>query len=329
MRVHLLTLFMNLVSKLTIVNISNSMFLSRLKLIAKGFCVGSADVVPGVSGGTMAFILGIYPQLINAIKSFDSEWLRMILSFNIKGIINRPHFNFLIPLGIGAVAAILFFTRIISLPTLIRTQPEIIYGLFFGLVLGSIVLLFRHLGMGLLLRRALFLLLGILFGGFVVTMVPASTPDGSWFIFLCGAIAISAMILPGISGSFILLMMKKYAYIFNAIGHFDFSIILPFMFGIMTGIVLFSRVLSYFLKRFYQQTILFITGILIASLYVIWPFQTRLYEVVRHKERLVSSTPYFPEAFSQQILYSLIMMLVGLVVVIALDYFSEKDSTLL
>ncbi len=305
------------------------MFISRLKLIAKGFCVGSADVVPGVSGGTMAFILGIYPQLINAIKSFDSEWLRMILSLNVKGVINRPHFGFLIPLGIGAVTAILFFTRILSLPGLIRTQPEIIYGLFFGLIMGSIVLLFRHLGVALLLKRFLFLLFGILFGGFVVTLVPASTPDDGWFIFLCGAIAISAMILPGISGSFILLMMKKYAYIFNAIGHFDFSIILPFAFGIITGVVLFSRVLSYLLRSFYQQTILFITGILIASLYVIWPFQTRLYEVVRHKERLVSSVPYIPDIFGNQILYSLIMMIIGLSLVLALDHFSEKDSTLL
>jgi putative membrane protein len=302
---------------------------SRFTLVFKGFCVGSADVVPGVSGGTMAFILGIYPQLINAIKSFDSEWLRMILSLNIKGIISRPHFGFLIPLGTGVVAALLFFTRIISLPNLIRTQPEIIYGLFFGLVLGSIVLLFRHLGMNLLLKRVLFLMSGILFGVFVVTLVPASTPDASWFIFLCGAIAISAMILPGISGSFILLMMKKYAYIFNAIGHFDFSIILPFMFGIVTGIVIFSRVLSYLLKTYYQQTVLFITGILIASLYVIWPFQTRVYEMVRHKERLISSVPYVPDGFNNQILYSLIMMFIGLAAVIILDHLSEKDSTFL
>jgi len=304
------------------------MTISRLKLIAKGFCIGSADVVPGVSGGTMAFILGIYPQLINAIKSFDSEWLRMILSLNGKGMINRPDFDFLIPLGIGAVAALLFFTRIVSLPTLIRTHPEVIYGLFFGLILGSIVILFRHLGMYLLLKRVLFLFLGILFGGLVVTMVPVSTPDDSWFIFLCGAIAISAMILPGISGSFILLMMKKYAYIFNAIGHFEFSIILPFVLGIIIGVALFSRLLSYFLKKFYQQTILFITGLLVASLYVIWPFQTRLYEVVRHKERLVSSVPYMPESFSSPMLYSLIMMVIGLVTVIILDKLTGEAGTI-
>ena len=305
------------------------MLKSRLKLIAKGFCVGSADVVPGVSGGTMAFILGIYSQLINAIKSFDTEWLRMIFSFNVKGIINRPHFGFLIPLGIGAVTALLFFTRVVPLPILIRTQPEIIYGLFFGLVLGSIVLLFRHLGINLLIKRTIFLLSGIIFGSFIVTMVPASTPDDSWFIFVCGVIGISAMILPGISGSFILLMMKKYAYIFNAIGHFDFSIIIPFALGIITGVVLFSRFLSYLLKSFYQQTILFISGVLIASLYVIWPFQHRVYETVRDKERLMSSVPFFPETFDTQLLYAVLMMLIGFAFVIILDRFSEKESTLL
>ena len=303
--------------------------MERIRLILKGFCVGSADVVPGVSGGTMAFILGIYPQLINAIKSFDSEWARMILSLNIKGILYRPHFGFLIPLGIGMGMALLFFTRIISLPTLIRTHPEIIYGLFFGLILGSIILLFRHLGVQLLLKRVLFLLIGILFGGFIVTMVPASTPDDSWFIFLCGAIAISAMILPGISGSFILLMMKKYATIFNAIGHFDFSIILPFILGVITGVILFSRILSYLLSRFYQHTILFITGLLIASLYVVWPFQDRVYETVRNKERVLSSTPFFPESMSDQIVYSVLMMVFGFALVIILDRMSGEGGAII
>jgi putative membrane protein len=296
----------------------------RLKLIIKGFCIGSADVVPGVSGGTMAFILGIYQELINAIKSFDSKWLKMIISFDIKGIVNRPHFSFLIPLMIGMVIALFFFTRVVSLPLLIRTHAEIIYGLFFGLVLGSIVLLFFHLGLYSLCKKIIFLISGILFGGFFVTMMPTSTPDDSWFIFLCGAIAISAMILPGISGSFILLMLKKYAYIFNAIGHFDFSIILPFVLGIITGVILFSRLISYIFRLFYQQTILFITGLLISSLYVIWPFQTRVYEFVRNKERLVSSIPYLPENLNILVTYSTVMMASGLTLVIVLDRYSDK-----
>lgn len=292
---------------------------ARLALFAKGFCIGAADIVPGVSGGTLAFILGVYPRLINAIKSFDGEWLRRLLSLNVKGALGRPHFGFLLPLGAGAGCALLFFTRVVPLPALIQTRPEIIYGLFFGLILGSIILLCRHLGARVLQRHALFLPAGLLLGAFVVTLAPASTPDHGWFIFLCGAIAISAMILPGLSGSFILLMMKKYAYIFNALGHFDLSVIIPFVLGIVSGLALFSRFLSWLLDRFYRQTILFITGLLIASLYAVWPFQQRVYETVREEARLISSTPHWPDHYDAQFLYAMIMLLLGLGLVIALD----------
>ena len=122
-------------------------------------------------------------------------------------------------------------------------------------------------------------------------------------------------------------MMKKYAYIFNAIGYFEFTIIIPFVLGIATGIVLFSRLLSYLLKRFYRQTILFISGLLIASLYVIWPFQIRSYEIVREKERLISSVPYMPDLINTQVFYSLIMITTGLVLVIALDRMTGKTET--
>lgn len=292
---------------------------ARLALFAKGFCIGAADIVPGVSGGTLAFILGVYPRLINAIKSFDGEWLRRLLSLNVKGALGRPHFGFLLPLGAGAGCALLFFTRVVPLPALIQTRPEIIYGLFFGLILGSIILLCRHLGARVLQRHALFLPAGLLLGAFVVTLAPASTPDHGWFIFLCGAIAISAMILPGLSGSFILLMMKKYAYIFNALGHFDLSVIIPFVLGIVSGLALFSRFLSWLLDRFYQQTILSITGLLIASLYAVWPFQQRVYETVREKARLIDSTPYWPAHYDEQALYASLMLLLGLGLVITLD----------
>ncbi len=296
-----------------------------IKLAAKGFCIGSADVVPGVSGGTMAFILGIYQQLINAIKSFDLDWLRALVKADITGI-KKPHFAFLVPLAIGMVCALFFFTRVVPLPVLIKTEPEIIYGLFFGLILGSLFFLYRHLEKPLRPAQLLYLLIGTGFGIFVVTLVPASTPDDSWFIFLCGALAISAMILPGISGSFILLMMKKYAYIFNAVGNLEMSILLPFIGGILVGIILFSRLLSYLLASFYRQTILFISGLLIASLYVIWPFQDRVYAIVRNKERLMSSQPYIPDTLSTQAGLALLMVLIGLGLVILLELFAEKHD---
>ncbi len=301
------------------------MFLRKLNLIIKGFCIGSADVIPGVSGSTIAFILGIYPKLINAIKSFDGKWLSMIFSLNFRSGLQRPDFNFLIPLGLGILSAVFFFTRIIPLPLLVRTHSEIIYGLFFGLVLGSIILFLYKLGTNLISKYFIFLLFGIFFGVYFISLVPSSTPDDSWFIFICGIVSISAMLLPGVSGSFILLMMKKYAYILNAIGHIEFSIITPFIFGVITGLIVFSRLISYILEYFYQQTILFMTGLLIASLYVIWPFQNRFYEIIQNKEIMISSRPQIPELLSEQVLYSITMMIFGLLIVIILSRFSRES----
>jgi len=296
-----------------------------LKLIAKGFGMGAADVVPGVSGGTMALIFGIYPRLINAIKSFDADWIKGIVKFNLEVTLHRPHFTFLIPLLAGILAAILFFTRIIPLPVLIRTHPEIIYGLFFGLILGSILVLMKETGCWTF-KEFRFVIAGIAIGHLIFNMVPMQTPDASWFIFISGAVAISAMLLPGISGSFILLMLKKYAYIFNAVGHFNFAVIVPFAIGMITGLVLFSRVLSWLLKTWYQETLSTIIGLLVASLWVIWPFQERIYEIIRGQDRLLESNPYLPQQINADVSMSIAIMIAGLVLVLILNHYSAGES---
>ncbi len=296
-----------------------------LKNIAKGFGMGAADVVPGVSGGTMALIFGIYPRLINAIKSFDTDWIKGLVKFDLEVILHRPHFTFLIPLLSGILAAILFFTHIVPLPVLIRTHPEIIYGLFFGLILGSVFVLMKETGCWTF-KEFRFVIVGIAIGHLIFNMVPMQTPDASWFIFICGAIAISAMILPGISGSFILLMLKKYAYIFNAIGNFNFAVIIPFAIGMITGLVLFSRVLSWLLKTWYQETLSTIIGLLVASLWVIWPFQERVYEIIRAEERLLESNPYIPQQINANVSMSIAMMIAGLLLVVILNYYSVDKS---
>jgi putative membrane protein len=252
----------------------------------------------------------------------------MIFLFNLKGIFQKPHFGFLVPLGIGIFLAVLFFTNIIPLPILIRTHPEIIYGLFFGLVLGSIFLFLYRLGKTLIINKLFFLFFGVIFGACFISLIPSSTPDDGWFIFICGVVSISAMLLPGISGSFILLIFKKYSYILNAIGHFQLSVIAPFIFGIIVGLVFFSRLISYILKKFYEQTILFMVGLLVASLYVIWPFQNRYYNIIREKEILISSSPYIPELVNQEVLYSIVMMVFGVLMVIILSRFSKGSVTI-
>jgi putative membrane protein len=294
-------------------------------LAAKGFCMGAADLVPGVSGGTMAFILGIYERLLDAIKSFDKTWLISLLRLDFKTGLSRPHFVFVIPLLLGIGSALLFFTKVVPLPVYIITHPELIYGLFFGLILASIYILMQETGR-LNAVDAGFLVVGALAGFWVVTSVPVNTPDSGWFVFLCGAIAICAMILPGISGSFILLLLKKYAYIIGAVGTLDFSILLPFALGCITGLVLFTRFLSWMIRHYYRQSLLVIKGILLASLWVLWPYQERVYVMVHGKDRLTGMTPILPPALDATLLGSLALALTGIIVVLVIHKLAARRA---
>ena len=299
---------------------------SPVTIVLKGFCMGAADVVPGGSGGTMALILNIYPRLINAIKSFDLDWLKGLVKLDRGIVLERPHWGFIIPLLVGVICALFFFTRVISLPELIETKPELVYGLFFGLIAGSILVLVMQTA-PFTVRSILFLLAGIWTGLVIFNLVPAETPDTGWFIFIAGALAISAMLLPGISGSFILLILKKYSYIFNAIGYLDFSILIPFILGVLTGLVAFSRLLSYLLARYYRSTLLLITGLLVASLWVIWPFQQRVYETIGDRDYLIHTTPVLPSADTENIVMAFVLMATGVIFVVFIDFHAKKRNS--
>ena len=287
--------------------------------------MGTADVIPGVSGGTVAFILGIYATLIESIKSFDTRWLTYLFKGEWRRVVSYPRFDFLLPLVIGIFAALMFFTRIIPLPTYIHTHPVLIYGLFFGLIVGSIIVLTRQLGQSD--RRSwLFISAGILLGFLLVTLVPVTTPETSWFVFISGMLAISAMLLPGISGSFILLILRKYAYIFEAIGRLDFTVLIPFMLGTLCGLIAFSRILSWLLHHFFRPCMQMICGILIGSLWVIWPFQRRVYETIGSKPQLVHTTPYWPNQLDDTVMGSLGLILLGLIIVLWIDHRSGKQG---
>lgn len=268
-------------------------------LLVKGFCMGSADVVPGVSGGTMALILGIYERFVESIKSFNLVAVKSLLSFRLKDVFAQVHWLFLGTLLAGILSAVIFFTRIVKLPQLMFESPEPVYGLFFGLIVGSVWYVARSLGR-MTVKNALWMLLGVAIGLRIVTLVPTDTPDATWFVFLSGTISITAMILPGISGSFILLILRKYDYILMQFGLLGGSetmsailVLIPFGLGLVTGIILFSRLLSWLLRHYHTITLCILIGFMIGSLYVIWPFQDREYvESVRtevtlsYKEKL-------------------------------------------
>lgn len=265
-------------------------------LMIKGFLMGSADVVPGVSGGTMALIVGIYTRLINAIKSFDGSFIRQLITFKFSGALSGVHWRFMALLLTGIFSAILFFTKVVPLQVYMFTDPEIIYGLFFGLILGSIFILIKALD-SFGWWHAFFVLIGTLIGFWVVTLVPTETSESPFFVFLSGAVAICAMVLPGISGSYILLILRKYDYILSQVGKLGtvdtvdgLLLLLPFILGAIAGLALFTRLLSWLLDHYYVETIAVLIGFLIGSLYVIWPYQDRSYEEFVAKTEVIEYT---------------------------------------
>jgi len=260
-------------------------------LTIKGFIMGSADIVPGVSGGTMALILDVYERLLNAIKSVDAKFLKSLVKLDLKSAFAELHWFFLAALFAGILSAGVFFTTVIPLQVYMFTHPEIIYGLFFGLIVGSIYVLIKEQSKFRWIEVvSLFGGLGI--GFWIVTLVPTDTPDHPLFVFLTGVISISAMILPGISGSYLLLIMRKYDYILTNISLIwtgdpmtGIINIAPFSLGTLVGIAAFSRFLSWLLARFHYQTNSVLIGFMIGSISDNWPLQTRVnVEKVRETE---------------------------------------------
>lgn len=258
--------------------------------------MGSADIVPGVSGGTMALILNIYNRLIHAISSFDVTFLKLFFAFRWKAAFRRAHWKFLIVLLSGIFCAILFFTHVVPLQIYMFTHPELIFGLFFGLIVGSIGILLKAID-SFSWQHGLLIVVGILIGLWVVTRVPAETPESALFVFLSGSVAICAMVLPGISGSYILLILRKYDFILSQLGKLGsadtlsaLGVLAPFVLGAIVGLMLFTRLLSWLLDTRYAQTLAVLIGFLIGSLYVIWPYQNRTYSEFITETEVVAYT---------------------------------------
>ena len=285
--------------------------------------MGAADVVPGVSGGTMAIILGIYRRLVEAIRAFDAALVRLLLAGRFRHASRHVDLALLVPLGLGILAALMFFTRVVPLPRLIASYPELVYGLFFGLIVASVVVLLRSLD-GVRTGEWAAVLAGAAAGFGIVNLVPVSTPDASWFVALSGALAISAMLLPGLSGAFILLILDKYAYVLDGVGRLDPGILVPFGIGVVAGSIAFSRLLAWLLRARYRVTLLAICGLLIGSLWVIWPFRERRFEIVRGEHRLVSSDPVWPRLADESTLGAFALMAAGIALVLAVRSLARR-----
>ena len=239
--------------------------------------MGAADVIPGVSGGTIAFITGIYDEFVGSIARVDMEAVRMLLKGRIRDF--WAHINGWFLLSVVAGIGVSVVTLAGLMQTLLTTYPIQTWAFFFGLIVASSLFILRGIS-GWKVREVLLVILGVILGVTICTLSPTQTPDALWFILLSGALAICAMILPGISGSFILLILGKYQYIMGAISGLvagqDFGrnllILGVFMVGAVIGILGFSKFLHWLLARWNKETLIVLAGFIIGSLVKIWPW---------------------------------------------------------
>lgn len=236
----------------------------------KGMAMGAADIVPGVSGGSIALIAGIYQELLDSINSFSLENLKLLTKGELKKFYRAVNGSFLLSLLLGILTSIFVLSRLISY--LMSDHPIPLWSFFTGLILVSAFIILKeikrwHLGV------VLAVLIGTSVAWWVTNLPPTTTPDALWFTFLSGSIAICAMILPGISGSFILLILGQYEGILQAVTERNFLKLFVFAVGCVVGILSFSRVVSWLLKKYHSATIGLLSGFMLGSVNELWPWK--------------------------------------------------------
>jgi len=270
----------------------------------------------------MALILGIYEELILSIKAFDYDCLRLILRGRFSQLLDKVPLGFLLPLGMGILTAI--FTLAKGLSWLLYAYPVAVWSFFFGLVLASAFVVGRRIA-----KWNWSTLLGIVLSAIaayvLVGLVPINTPETLSFIYLCGAVAICAMILPGISGSFILVLLGKYQYVLDAVGRLDMMVLGVFTAGTATGILLFVRLLSWLLNKYHQMTMAGLTGLMIGSLRKIWPWKSMTELVTNDAGRGVTlARNMLPHQMTAEVYVAIGLALLGGLAVVLLQRLAEK-----
>lgn len=301
-------------------------------LVLKGMGMGAADVVPGVSGGTIAFITGIYEELVHSIKNINYATISTLWKEGIPAFWKAVNGSFLLSVVGGILISVLTLARLLEF--LLVNHPVLIWSFFFGLIIGSAIYVARSIekwNTGTVVS----LVTGIAVAWFITSVTPAETTEAYWFIFLSGALAICAMILPGISGSFILLLLGKYQFVLNALNEGRLSVIAVLLTGALVGIISFSHLLSWLLKKFHHLTIAVLSGFMIGSLNKIWPWKITIEEYIDShgaaqpliQKNVLPGTFADSMATDPQLLWAILLALGGFLLIFVFEGLSgKKDS---
>ena len=295
-------------------------------LFLKGLAMGAANVIPGVSGGTVALITGIYQRLINAIKSCDHNAIKLLLTGKFNALWQHIDGNFLTGIFAGVAISILSLARLFEY--LLEHYERYTMAFFFGLILLSIYYVGKQVsrwGPSTVIALAL----GTAVAVATALLAPASENPASWYVFLCGVVAISSMILPGLSGSFILIIMGNYALVLGAISSFNFSILLPLALGCAVGLIVFSHFIAWIFKHYEDHTLAAMTGFVLGSLVIIWPWKTAITRSIERvgkptKEVVERYVWSWPDFSANDTLIALAFIVVGAVAVAVMERIARK-----
>ena len=283
--------------------------------------MGIANVIPGVSGGTIALITGIYEDLINSLKSFDTKSLKLITSIDILGFIQHTNLYFLIAVFGGSIVSVFSIASLFKY--LFIHYPILIWAFFFGLIIASIYFVGKritHWNTATIIS----LIIGTLIAISLSFMTPASENDNLFFVFICGIIGISGMMLPGLSGSFILILMGNYELLMvTAVTELNILLLSVFLLGSAFGLMSFSHILSWVFKHYKNQTLALLTGFILGSLSIIWPWKEVAESIIiKGKEKIIAYNWYFPNELNTETILAILLIIMGILSVYALENFA-------
>lgn len=291
----------------------------------KGIAMGAADVVPGVSGGTIAFISGIYQELIDSINRINLKALKILKTEGIKPAWKYVNGSFFVALFLGIGISILSLAK--GIKYLLANEPIGVWSFFFGLMLASILFLSKDIKKWNI-TTVLTLIIAVLVAYYITTIPPLANGNGLFYMFFAGALAICAMILPGISGAFILVLLGAYHSVLSAIDNFDLKIITVLGLGAITGILSFSKILKWLFENKRNTTMAGLTGFIIGSLNKVWPWKQVLDKTIdaHGKEIILLEKSVLPNSFEgePQILLAIVLAIMGFSLIYGLEKWSSK-----
>lgn len=289
--------------------------------------MGTGNIIPGVSGGTIALVVGIYEELIHSLKRLDFKALRLLFSGRFQSFIVYVNGRFLAAMMIGIVLSVLLVAQLFDF--LFNHYPVLIWSLFFGLILGSVYFIGRNVEYWHRTTK-FWLLLGMIISVSFAFLPPAMENRAWWYILICGAVSISGMTLPGISGSFLLILMGNYELLLiDAVNDLDSTLLSLFVTGSILGLIGLSNLLAYILQKRHDETMALLTGFVLGSTVIIWPWQQPIKTTMNSKgeEFVLLYERYWPSFSDTSTYLALGVMLLGLGLIFGLEYSAKrKDS---